>query len=359
MSTFEVKVYKLKIEPHPNADAIELARVGDYLSVVGKGQFKTGDLGVYIPEAAVVPDWVIEKLGLTGKLAGSQQNRVKASKFRGILSQGLIYPLRQKMSGTLIETNDPETDGVCVHEGQDVTTLLGITKYEPVIPAHFAGQVGNAHGYTLNYDIENIKKQVDVINYGTDVVFVTEKLHGSWCCFSHHPEYPTPIVTSKGMSARGVSFKLNEANDHNIYVQMFKKVGEQYLSDLRAQFAPSMAVYLLGEIYGRGVQDLQYGTTEPTFRAFDVYVKDVTSGIGQYLSGDEFVQVCKKANIPTVPVIGIGPYTREQLNDMTNGKTTLGGGAHVREGIVIRLYNNDRQDPKIGRVIVKSVSEFN
>ena len=94
MATFEAKVYRLEIEEHPNADAIELAKVGDYRSIVRKGDFKTGDLGVYIPEAAIVPDWLISELGLEGKLAGKDKNRVKAIKLRGILSQGLIYPVQ-------------------------------------------------------------------------------------------------------------------------------------------------------------------------------------------------------------------------------------------------------------------------
>jgi RNA ligase (TIGR02306 family) len=93
MSTFEVKVRKITIEPHPDADLLEIGKVDDYNVVVGKGQFKTGDLVVYIPEASVVPDWLIERLGLVGKLAGSKHNRVKAVKFRGCTSQGLIVPL--------------------------------------------------------------------------------------------------------------------------------------------------------------------------------------------------------------------------------------------------------------------------
>lgn len=363
MSTFEVKVYRLEIEPHPNADAIELAKVGEFRSIVRKGQFKTGDLGVYIPEASIVPDWLIEKLGLTGKLAGSQKNRVKAIKLRGILSQGLVYPLEPMKENyplhLLEHLVDEHMTRTVVSEGQDVQKELGITKYEPPIPVHFAGQVGNAHGYTLNYDIENIKKYPDVIDYGTDILFVTEKLHGTWTCFGYHPEYPEPIVTSKGLSARGVAFKLNEENEGNIYVQMYKKVGEKYLADLRAHIAPSLAVYLLGEIYGKGVQDLQYGTTEPAFRAFDIYVKDPESGRGRYVSGVEFVELCRKANIPTVPIVGIGPYTRQEIEEMTNGQTEL-DGANIREGVVIRLYGASddlRNDQMIGRIILKSVSE--
>lgn len=46
MSQFSCNVVRLKIEPHPNADAIEIARVGDYRSIVRKGQFKDGALAV-------------------------------------------------------------------------------------------------------------------------------------------------------------------------------------------------------------------------------------------------------------------------------------------------------------------------
>lgn len=99
MAEFETKVYKLTIEEHPNADRLELARVGDYHSIVLKDQFKTGDLGVYIPTGAIVPEWLIKRLGLwddekeKGKLAGKDGNRVKEIRLRGQLSEGLIYPV--------------------------------------------------------------------------------------------------------------------------------------------------------------------------------------------------------------------------------------------------------------------------
>lgn len=79
MSGFSVPVVRVRaIEPIPGADAIELAVIGDYRSVVRKGQFKPGDRAFYLPEAAVLPDALIETLGLVGKLAGSGKNRIKA-----------------------------------------------------------------------------------------------------------------------------------------------------------------------------------------------------------------------------------------------------------------------------------------
>lgn len=101
MAEFECKVYKLEILPHPNADAIELAKVGDYLSIVRKGEFNTGDLGVYIPTSAIVPVWLLKRLGLwddekgKGKLAGKDGNRVKEVRLRGILSEGLVYSVER------------------------------------------------------------------------------------------------------------------------------------------------------------------------------------------------------------------------------------------------------------------------
>jgi tRNA-binding EMAP/Myf-like protein len=92
MVRFAVEVLSLaNVEPHPNADRLELAVVGNYRVIVGKNAFRPGDLVAYIPEGALLPDRLIEELGIRGYLAGSQHNRVKAAKLRGVLSQGLVY----------------------------------------------------------------------------------------------------------------------------------------------------------------------------------------------------------------------------------------------------------------------------
>lgn len=378
MSTFEVKVYELKIEPHPNADAIELARVGDYLSVVRKGQFQTGDLGVYIPEASLVPAWLIEKLGLTGKLAGTNKNRVKAMKLRGILSQGLVYPVNQNHIILEDVTPEPGTaydNALEVVLGQDVQTELGITKWEPIIPVHMAGEVWNASGYTVSYDIENIKKYPDAIKFGEDLLFVTEKLHGTWSCFGYHRDAPQDIVTSKGLSGQGLAFKFNEANTDNLYVKMYNSLGKALLEKLKLHVPSRLneelqAIYLLGEIYGRGVQDLVYGTKEPAFRAFDILVK-YANGISRYMSGSEFWDTCKTVEIETVPILAFGTMSRDDIEKHTNGiafdrdnclevatsKGSLLDDDTIREGVVVRLYTDHRRDPTLGRVILKSVSE--
>ncbi len=373
MATFECKVYKLRIEEHSNADALELAVVGDYHSIVRKDQFKTGDLGVYIPEAAIVPEWLIEQLGLTGRLAGKKKNRVKAVKLRGILSQGLIVPINNSTKVATIAFDASDVTPTCprgvlpVKEGDDVTELLGITKYEPVIPTCMNGEVWNAFGMTPKYDIENIKKWPDILVEGKDLVTFTEKLHGTWCCFGYHPDSDIPIVTSKGLSEKGLAFKFNDANMKNLYVQTFDalevegvSVLEQYLDSYGYDLADwkshtNVPFYIFGEIFGQGVQDLTYGTNKKLFRVFDIYLGQW--GRGRYLDEIEVQQRCEYMNADYVPVLYDGPFYKVELDKYTDGKETVSGTeACIREGIVVRL-KKERRDDELGRVILKSVSE--
>ncbi len=118
MASFDVRVCTLDaVEPHPNADRLELAVVGGYRAVVGKGQFVAGEAVAYLPEAAVLPPDLIEALGLTGKLAGPQANRVHAVRLRGALSQGVVMKARPEWK-----------------VGQSVMDELGVSKFEPEIP---------------------------------------------------------------------------------------------------------------------------------------------------------------------------------------------------------------------------------
>lgn len=354
MSTFSVTVERITIHKHPNADALELAQVGDYQAIVRKGQYKSGDLVVYIPEQALVPQSLLREMGLEGKLAGKLGNRVKAIRLRGILSQGLVYPAR------------PEWQ-----EGAEVSEILGITKWEPPIPAHLAGEVFSAgQERTLKYDIENFKRFPHILEEGEQVVF-TEKLHGTWCMIGlmppryAHPEEGRLIISSKGLAARGLGMKYNaEANKSNLYV----RVARHYNMDNRISFAfgyqlkdemDPKPVFVLGEVFGRGVQDLAYGNSADSdndigFRVFDVYVG--RPGVGRYLNDSELDEACKRLGLKRVPVVYRGPFSKAVLYQHTDGFETVSGkGLHIREGVVVRPVI-ERTHEEIGRVQLKSVS---
>jgi RNA ligase (TIGR02306 family) len=111
-------------------------------------------------------------------------------------------------------------------------------------------------------------------------------------------------------------------------------------------------VDLFGEIFGQGVQDLHYGETKPVFRAFDLYLD------GKPLGTDEKVAMFERLGVERVPVLYRGPWDREKLVAVRDGKTTLikNDGKtklHVREGVVVtavgdqtkREYMNARLRP--------------
>lgn len=364
MSTFMVKVLPIKkLEKHPNADTLALAYVNDYVSIVGLTTFSEGDLVAYIPEGAVVPDDIAAVMGLEGKIG----NRLKAIKLRGIVSQGILYPIKNSMLSL------PNGKEIPVNEGDDVMELLGITKYVPEIPANLSGEVfASDPRYTVNFDIENIKNYPDIILEGEEVVF-TEKLHGTFTQIVYLPprfieaeglEYKETfgdkngllMVGSKSLSADGLMFKANKQNDNNVYVKVV--VEQDMLSKFMEQFKDEeLPVIMLGETFGSDVQDLRYGFThrgQNGFRAFAIY-KGLRSRF-KVLNSDELDVVLGKMEIERVPVLYRGPFSREVMNEHTNGKETVSGKEmHIREGIVItpiaERYNN-----KVGRVILKNVS---
>lgn len=362
MADFKATVERLVIEEHPNADALELAVIGGYRSIVRKDTFQTGDLAVYIPEQAVLPEWLISNLGLEGRLSGKAQNRVKAIKLRGVLSQGLVlglggdqevmFPVDSGSGSTVSIYIQNEISQMGVGLGDDVTEFLGITKYEPKIPTSMSGEVFNAFGCTLKYDIENIKRYPDV--FGEDeIVIITEKLHGTWACFGYHPEVDHPIVSSKGLSDRGLAFKFVEENfEKNLYVRTFKKFEDAL--QLAKNFFKGEPVYILGEIFG--TQDLRYGVSEPTFRVFDIYVGEPGQGgfMNAYVIKYWVPDILK---IETVPYLYQGPFDKDTIEELTDGNEMVSGTeANIREGIVIKPMI-ERRDNEIGRVVLKSVSE--
>jgi len=373
MSEFSCPVVRIKIEPHPNADAIEIARVGDYQSIVKKGQFNEGDLAVYIPEQAVLPQWLLELMGfwdaikVKGSLSGSLGNRVKAIKLRQVLSQGLILGIEvaeDRIGNPLRQ----------LQEGEDVSSYLEIVKYEPPIPSHMAGRiVGVDLAATLNYDFENLKKNPELFEDGEEVV-ITEKIHGTFMQIGVVPSEMANeryykgrvIVSSKGMGAKG--YILDHTDETNLYVQTAKKYG---LLDSTLEYFGDAAddvgkpYFICGEVFGKtpegkGVQDLVYNGEVLGFRMFDVCCG--TRGQQEFFDFESFCDAAMSLNAPIAPVLYVGPYSKEVVLHHTDGNTvvqpevTRNYIAQIREGVVVKSVS-EVPNKRYGRKIAKSVSE--
>ncbi len=354
MSTFDVKARRLVIKPHDNADALELAQIDgtDYQAVVRKGEFATGDVAIYIPESAIVPELLLEEMGLTGALAGGtfgpdgkkRKDRVKAVRLRGALSQGLVYR----------PVGDGSYGAIDVTEGAEYGELLGISKYSPPIPTSMAGQLEPVEGLLTYTDVENIKRFPGVLVEGEDVI-AAEKLHGT--CTIVGLIDGRPAVSSKGNAAKGLGIVRDQddaGRTKNVYWRMAERYElEAKLRQLASDFYPdpeAKQIHIYGETLG--VQDLSYGLTkgELEFRAFDIRLGR------RFLDHDHFEEICAELEIPTVPVLYRGPFSRDLIEEIATGRETLSGSeSHVREGVVLRPLA-ERYDGELGRVLLKVIS---
>ena len=131
----------------------------------------------------------------------------------------------------------------------------------------------------------------------------------------------------------------------------------EYLkSDEFPFFEPKHSVVLYGEIFGYGVQDMQYGLKGRQFRVFDVAINN------QYLDFDVKSGLFAKFGIPQVPILYRGPFSVDVLENYTSGPTTIcdaadAGGFKGREGVVVTPVKEVHYCPVLnGRRIVKSIS---
>lgn len=386
MAEFAVRVVEITepVEHHPDADRLSIIRIGGYLCISGKvpldpmdehsaltHRYKQGDLVVYVPEGAVVPERILrdgfwDEAKGKGLLAGSKGDRVKAKRLRGVFSQGLLLGVEMdeaSLAGGPAKGAIMGKDGqyILVRAGLDVAEDLGITKYDPPIPVSMAGELCAIHGHTSKYDFESIQSVTDLFTPGEEVI-ATEKLHGTNCQIGYvpgleHPELFGEVgdiyVGSKGLSAKGLVMKNNTANDGNLYVKVLRALLEDGLEE-RLRMASEIMfnrepIRLFGEVYGKGVQDLGYGLSEPQFAVFDIKVGH------RFLSYVERVDLAEDLlKLPLVPVLYKGAYDLDALIQHRDGKDTI-SGAHVREGIVIVAADGGRH-PLHGRKIGKWVS---
>lgn len=357
MSTFTCQARRIQIEVHPNADAIELARVDDYLSIIRKGEYRSGDLAVYIPEQAIVPEEVLLALGLyekdedgspkryendnlAGGLAGGAGNRVKAIRLRGVVSQGLLY----------------SPAGIELEEGQDYAATLGISKWVPSVPTDMSGTLIPQTQLSSFTEIENIKAYPDVLREGEPVV-ATEKVHGTCSVYALDLQSGELAVSSKGFAKQGLGI-LDErewnGSSKNLYWRAAHQHGLPAKLKALAELLGSEAketVTLYGETYG--VQDLRYGTDtgEPGFIAFDLFID------GSYIDYERFVALADAVGLERAPVLYEGPFSLETIWAAASGQEQVSGRElNIREGVVIRPLK-ERHDLELGRVILKAVSD--
>lgn len=322
MSEFHVEVVRLgAVEKHPNADTLSIARVhGGYPVIFRTGEYREGDLAVYVPVDAIVPTDG-ERFAFLGDGTG-RPARIRAKRLRGIFSMGLLTPA------------DPVWT-----EGQDVREALEVEKYDPVerrqgyASGAASPDLDDDPGVLPEYDLEGLRKYGRLLVPGEEVV-LTEKIHGA--------NGRAVVVDGRFyVGSRSNFWKPESAN-------WWATVAREYDLADRLSLLPGLAIYF--EVYGP-VQDLQYATGGQlrlaVFDALDWKER-------RWLNVDELAATCAEIGLPLVPQLYRGPWSTD-LVVHAEGPSTLGLG-HVREGFVVRPVR-ERWEDRLGRVILKMHGE--
>ena len=272
MATWKVIADRITILPHPNADGLDLAKVGPFQLVVAKSNgYKDGDIVVFAPERSELPDdvkgsYVNSETGIS-YLSGPEQNRVKRVRLRGEYSEGVTID-RAYVEAKL----GTQMAGLPLNE--DLSEALGITKYEPPIPASMAGEIVpiDVTAQWREHDVEQFRLYATEFRPGEEVV-ATEKVHGSQGVFLRNGDGRL-FATSKGFAHRQQGIAESTGN---IYWRAARATG---LFD-RIEATPAFqgrSVQVFTEVYPCQGAGFMYGATEPTLRAYRVVVE-----------GDEFI----------------------------------------------------------------------
>lgn len=326
------KIVEFTLHKHPDADILSVAVIKNtgWQCVVKTEDFHGVKYGIYILIDSEVPT-TNAMFAFLDKKGNKKPFRIKTIRLRQQLSQGLLIPAPE---GAILD--------------EDWTERLGVTRWEPVIPKHLAGDMvrepGNFQKYT---SIENWKNFPTVFSNG-DMVRVTEKIHGTNCRFGFVDEGKADGLTyfvGTHKTARSI-------DGNNLYSEVSRKLRvEEKLRPLLNELAPKQHLLVFGEIYGWSVQDLVYdcAKNQQQFRIFDVLIDHA------YQPWSMVERVAALLEVQTVPLMYQGPFDLEETLKMRDGKTTL-GGQHVREGVIV-TSEPEMHHSEVGRKIIKFISD--
>jgi len=352
---------------HTNADSLELFDIGGYQVVTKKAQFKEGDLAVYIQPDSVVPQSEAFKfiwenyVGLDGTVP-ERRRRITVRAFRKEWSEGLLMPLTDFLFNINSNGQFEGLGGTVLHEGDDVSDMLGITHYDPdagrestvaetanaprrrypktlrgwfwfvLYKLGFKGSQKNlaqevAFNYPV-YDVEALKNFKDVLQPG-ESVHVTEKIHGSNARF----------VVVDGLLYAGSRTQWKQRGPN-----VWWKAVEQH-PEIEEWCTQNQGHVLYGEVVPTQGKGFDYGYSDGNVGFFGF---DVLTPAGDWVwPGNLGFPLL----VPVVSIEEFGPDTLKHAD----GRSLVPGVKHIREGVVIRALK-DRSVRGLGRVHLKVVS---
>lgn len=314
------------VVPHKNADRLEVAILGGWPVVVRKGEFQAGDLVVFCEVDSLLPPRpeydFLEKSCSHTEPDGTEWYRIKTVRLRGQLSQGIVLPL------TILDYNNEELGEQGYRDGDVVTDVLGIRKYEKPLPPQLAGDALGVFPYFIPRTDEERVQNLDIKSLPEGWYRVTEKLDGSSCTIYRNQDHI-------GVCSRNLELKPNEKNT---FWHVAHESGA--LAALASLGSSGGNIAIQGEVVGPGIQGNPYKLKRHRFYAFNVYLIDQQ----KYMTKAGFNAFCFTYGILSVPDLGetILPESMSGILQMAEGKSRINPDTE-REGIVVVKDGEDER----------------
>lgn len=348
-----------------DADRLESVDILGWHVVCGKGEFKVGDLGVFIEVDSLCPE---QPPFSEMEFLKSKYYKVKTQKIRGVYSQGLFMPL-SAFGDKLVDAK----------EGDDVTELLGITyivaadnkrkksgpmtkdeKWQAIAARHpmLRRKVPNwmkplfflifekdLHrkewpSWVVKTDEERVQNLVYDHLRGEKWI-VTEKIDGSSATFTMKRRKPTLFDRSKYdfyVCSRNVVFDMPVKN---IYWEMAEKYHIEAAMWNWLMNRPDVEwLTLQGEVFGSGVQKRDYSSGDHHLMIFN-FIDSVKGRWNTLDMGREIFNEFR--GMSPVPVLDREfelPATCDELLQYAEGKSEIDD--LPREGVVLRSMDGER-----------------
>lgn len=378
------------ITPIPGYDRVELAHVGGWTVVVGKGEFTAGDPAIYFEIDSKLPE--VEPF-INMDFLAKKHFMIKTQKMCKSISQGLLMSAdnfgwtkgRIYTTGAIKNINSPYIKDNEGHyffvddESRFLTKRLGVTyavvednkrkaksvdKYKSMAQRHnklfakrpfrwlmkrewgkkllfiFFGKKKDKKsewpGWVKKTDEERVENMSWILN-NKEPWIATEKIDGTSTTFTLIKKGKIFKKEKFYVCSRNVVFDKPDKScfyDTNVYLEMAEKYHIKNILSLllKYKFPDCEWITIQGETYGAGIQKRDYGLTEHKFMAFNL----ITSKHGRFNS--VYMTELFSKYIPCVPIVNstyILPDSIEELRNFVDSqKSTIDG--EMREGIVFR-----------------------
>ena len=327
--------------PHPNADRLDILTVLGYEVIVSKdSELQPGSPCVFIRPDSCLPadtDWAATYLPHCGK-----NGRVRAIRLRGSWSVGIALDLIQFDQETAAILSQELTGD----EGQDLTALLGVTKYEPPQSGDPGQQKGSLPVFVKKTDQVNWNEVYEKF-LGREVE-ITRKRDGSSITI-----YVIREGNSEQIGVCSRNLELKAFDDNGVIDNQWTRglagisalqILSQYCEEQNESFV------LQGELFGHGIQkdegnpDNKQPVTVEFFHAYRLPQMAIHHGIKLTRHHPDREDLQKL--LPWTPVLFRGILTKELIDNYYTSKLGF-------EGVVVEDVENG-ESFKIRNVIYDS-----